>query len=93
MVQIKTTRSGKQSESITLSSWQRMCKEPIPWFVPAVHLDENDRPCAAYLVHIGEAWCERVLRRLSELGPVACGHLHKHWMDVSWSEADRLPST
>jgi hypothetical protein len=90
MVQIKTTRSDDRRASIKLSNWKRMCTEPVPWLVLAIHLDANDEPARAYLVGIGETWMERGLRRLRELGADALDELHKHAMDVSWGEDDRF---
>jgi hypothetical protein len=90
MIQIKTTCAQEQSEPILLSNWQRMCSDPIPWFVLAIHLGEDLEPQKAYLVHIDEAWCERVLRRLRELDPSERFRLNKHTISVTWSEEDRL---
>jgi hypothetical protein len=90
MVQIKTTTGTRHAEPIKLSNWQRMCKDPIPWFVVAIHLDENLQPASAYLVHVDEAWCATVFRRLRELGPDARATLHKHDIEVKWAEAQKL---
>jgi len=90
MIQIKTTMGVTHAVPIAISNWQRMCKEPIPWFVLAVHLDEDLQPTSAYLVHIDERWCERVLRRLRELGAEARSELHRRTIDITWSESDRF---
>jgi hypothetical protein len=90
LFQIKTTRGTERSEPIKLSNWQRMCSDPVPWFVLAIHLDDHDEPASAYLVHIGEAWCEQVLQRLRELGAAEAQRLHTHTLSVSWSDGERL---
>lgn len=88
MVQVKTTTRTEQSEPISLSNWQRMCTEPIPWFVLAIHLDEDLSADRAYLVHVDEEWCERVLRRLRELDPTA--DLADRTINVTWAESHLL---
>jgi hypothetical protein len=44
----------------------------------------------AYLVHVDEAWCSKVLKRLRELGSSARHELHKHTLNVSWGAEDEL---
>jgi hypothetical protein len=91
MVQVKTTTGEGSSETIKLSNWRRMCTDPIPWFVFAIRLDPQERrPISAHLVHIDETWCNRVLKRLRELGPDAHDALHLHSLTVSWGPADEL---
>jgi hypothetical protein len=90
MVQVKTTTTAEQSVPISLSNWRRMVREPMPWFVLAVHLDENERPSRAYLVHVDENWCRKVLKRLRELDSQGHHDLNHHTLDVSWDENDRL---
>jgi hypothetical protein len=91
MVQVKSTTSLDSREPIKLSNWQRMCSEPIPWFVRAIRLDPGtQQPIAAYVVHIGEDWCSAVLRKRRELGPEARSDLHNRYLNVSWSDKDKL---
>lgn len=92
MVQVKTTTSDDQFEEITLSNWQRMVREPQPWFVAAIHLDANNQPSRAYLVHIDREWCQKVLSRLRELAKKEKKHLNEHTLNVTWTDADRLPN-
>lgn len=91
MIQIKTTTSLDQFEAITLSNWQRMIREPMPWFVAAIHLDAEHQPSQAYLIHIGREWCQKVLIRLRELAKKKKGHLNAHTLNVTWNDADKLP--
>jgi hypothetical protein len=91
MVQVKTTVGNGCSEPIKLSNWQRMCSEPMPWFVLTVRLDDcNLGPIGAHLVHVDAAWCGRVLRRLRELEPGARNELHAHTLNVSWGPDQRF---
>lgn len=90
MVQVKTTTTEEQSFPISLSNWRRMVREPWPWFVLAVHIDSRNQPTRAYLVHIDEQWCSRVLKRLREYDARGIKEINQHQMDVSWSESDRL---
>jgi hypothetical protein len=89
MVQIKTTTTQERSVDITLSNWRRMVSDPWPWFVLAVHLDSNSRPSRAYLVHIDDQWCARVLKRLRELTSKTVA-LHEHTMAATWSDDQQL---
>ena len=90
MVQVKTTTTIDTSEPIALSNWWRMCTDPIPWFVLVVHVDDDHKPDGACLVHVGEAWCGEVLRRMRQLDEEERESLHKRTLSVTWSEADRL---
>jgi hypothetical protein len=89
-VQIKTTLGTERRESIKLSNWRRMCAEPMPWFVLAIHLSVNDEPDEAFLIHVDEAWVEKGLRRLREAGADGREDLHKRTMDVTWGDGNRL---
>lgn len=91
MVQVKTTTSNEQSEEITLSNWQRMIREPQPWFVTAIRLDADNQPSKVYLIHIDQEWSKRVLLRLRELAKQGKKHPNEHTMNVTWTELDRLP--
>ena len=67
----------------------RLRQSAIPWFVLAIHLDEDLNADSAYLVHVDEEWCARVLRRLRELDPTA--DLGERTINVTWAESHRLP--
>src|SRR4051794_3215991 len=69
MVQVKASLSADTSEPINLLNWRRMCTDPIPWFVLAIRIDSQTQvPAEAHLIHVGETWCAKVLKRLRELG-------------------------
>jgi hypothetical protein len=69
MVQVKTTAVGSEGEDVALSNWQRMVKDPLPWFFVCVALGTKGEPDGAYLVHVDKTWMERVLRRLRSTSP------------------------
>ena len=91
MVQVKTTTSLDQFEAITLSNWRHMIIDPRPWFVAAIHLDAENQPSQAYLIHIDREWCKKVLTRLRELAKQGERHLNKHKLNVTWNGTDKLP--
>jgi hypothetical protein len=91
MIQVKTTTTADTSCAIALSNWQRMVKEPIPWFVLAIHVDADGQPTDAYLLHIDETWCARVLKRLRELcSESAPPPLNRRTLEAQWTDADRI---
>jgi hypothetical protein len=91
MVQIKATTTDDTFEPINLANWRRMCTEPIPWFVLAMHIDSTTmEPTRAYLVHVDQHWCEKVLRRLRELSAEGKEAPHHHTLNVTWGEVNQL---
>ena len=91
MVQVKTTTSSDRSVAIKLSNWRYMCSDPMPWFVLAIQLKPATLEFeAAYLVHIGEDWCAKALRRLREASAEANAEVNRLHLTISWSEDDRL---
>ncbi len=104
-VQVKGTRvRGKRSESIKLDNWERFAKSPQPCFYMILEYEEGPAPVAAFLVHVGKDWIEKVLHRLRKEASIAgtsrgkrkgggkkrLKKLHEQSMSVSWSDADRL---
>lgn len=91
MVQVKTTTTSDTAEPIKLSNWQRMCSDPIPWFVFIVRVDPDAlTPVSAHLVLIARDWCAAALRRLRELSAEGAADLHKRHLNVRWSDDDQL---
>ena len=89
-VQVKTITSPDGRARIALSNWNRMIKGLEPWFVMIVVLNADREPSEAYLVHVDKEWCSRVLERLRDLPESEAQALHKHWLDVSWKDHQRL---
>jgi len=89
-VQVKTITSPDSRVQIALSNWNRMVKDPVPWFVMVIVLNDEERACDAYLVHVDEAWCGRVLKRLRELPESEAQSLHHRMLEVSWNDQQRF---
>ncbi len=88
-VQVKTTASGATREDVTLANWQRMVKDPYPWFFVRVSLDDAGEPDRVYLIHVGQQWIERVLKRLRELSDDR-PNLNEVTMALTWSDAESV---
>lgn len=90
-VQVKTLTSEEGRTRINLANWRRMVHDPAPWFVLIVVLSAEREASSAFLVHVDENWCSRVLQRLRELPEAEAERIHERNLDVTWSETDRLP--
>lgn len=91
MVQVKTTTSLDRSVAIKLSNWRHMCSDPLPWFVLAIRLKPETLEFeAAYLVHVGEEWCRKALRRLREVSAEAKAEANRLYLTISWADDDIL---
>jgi hypothetical protein len=91
-VQVKSTDGQKRSCSVTLSNWESLVKCPLPAFFLALEFDHNIECQRAFLVHIGEEYIGKALKRLREAGPEDRDNLNKMTMDFSYGEEDLLPS-
>jgi hypothetical protein len=91
MVQVKTTLVGAKSEHVTLSNWQRMVKDPLPWFFARVVLNEEGEPENVYLVHVDENWMEQVLRRLRASSSEEKSKLNRQTLALTWTDAEAIP--
>jgi hypothetical protein len=67
-IQVKTTKSANIQDDITLSNWENMLKNPLPFFILGIKLDENENPIELFLTHINEAWIGKIIKRLRENG-------------------------
>lgn len=83
MVQVKTTTVGARREPVKLSNWQRMVKDPLPWFLVIISLDAAAEPKSVHLVHVSEIWIERVLRRL-RTATTSKRALHHRTLGLTW---------
>jgi len=67
-IQVKATRNThKRREPIKLDNWARFVNWPIPCFFVIIEYGAGPDPTAAYLVHVGRDWIEKILRRLRQL--------------------------
>lgn len=88
-VQVKTTAVGATHEDVKLANWQRMVKDPYPWFFVRVSLDRSGEPERVYLIHVGPYWIERVLRRLRELSDDP-PKLSDATLALTWTDAESV---
>lgn len=89
MVQVKTVRRLTSTVKISLSNWERMAKDPLPWFVLVVEVVDL-RPRRSFLVHIGAHWIGRTLETLTKLSPAAQTRLNTRTMGLKWGPDDEL---
>lgn len=90
MVQVKSTVAGESSVNVKLSNWQRMVKDPLPWFFVHVVLDADAQPLQAHLIHVGEEWMSRVLERLRVGSSNAMRPLHEQTLALTWTDEQLL---
>jgi hypothetical protein len=91
LVQVKSTFSNRTSRSIKLSNWERAIKRPFPFFYLCLHFDKsNNKLREAYLVHVGQEWMEKVLRRLRTEQIKGHSDLSSMKMNLTWSEDDQI---
>ena len=89
-VQVKSTEQAKNScDDINLENWSRMISEPVPWFV-AILIYEARNLKEAFLVHVDEKLIARALIRLRQISNSDRDSLHKKFMTIAWTEADRI---
>lgn len=89
-VQVKSTDGREGSCSVKLSNWASLVKRPEPVFFLVLEFDHQAECQRAFLLHIGEEYIRKVLKRLREAGPEKRDKLHKMWMDFSYGEAEQL---
>jgi hypothetical protein len=88
-LQVKTSASGAMREDVTLANWQRMVKDPYPWFFVRVSLDSAGEPERVHLIHVGQEWIERVLKRLRELSDDR-PNLNDVTMALTWTDEEAV---
>lgn len=91
-LQVKGTTNDAGWVDIKLSNWDKMVKQPLPFFVLIIVFDKSDLEIvvASYLIHIGESYISQVLRRLRELSDSERSKLHEKTLRITWSDNDRL---
>lgn len=91
LVQVKATdkKVGKIPQ-IKLSNWERMAKSLLPCFFVVLEYDGKDNPQRAYIVHVGEYWIGKILKRLRGLEANSGKLLHRCSMQLTYSETDMI---
>lgn len=89
-VQVKSTDGQERSCSVKLSNWESLVKRPEPVFFLVLEFDHQDGCQRAFLVHVGEVYIGKALKRLREAGPEKRDKLHEMTMDFSYGEAELL---
>ncbi len=92
LIQVKGLESKRQRKSIGLQNWEKLTKSPLPAFFLVLEFEHSNEPSNAYLIHAGEEWMSRVLKRLREIPEAEKVLQHKKTLDLTWSESNRLNS-
>jgi|GEM_PF-5262760 len=90
-LQVKTTTAKRRSWAIKLTNWQKMVRDPSPWFVVVVHLDLNNQASSVHVVHVSERWTAMALKALRRASKKGAATANKIKPAISWSEAELLP--
>ena len=91
-VQVKSSDGRPKGWQVKLSNWVRLVESPIPAFFLILEFDGEQNCQQAYLVHIGDKYITRALKRLRELSPEREPHVHKRTLQFRYDEGDRLSS-
>jgi hypothetical protein len=78
--------------AIALSNWQRMIREPVPWFVCVVLLDKHGEAIRAALIHVDKERVEKAAERIWKNQASEKKALHELTMTCSWSKEHILPT-
>jgi len=85
------TDRNDRSRSIKFSNWEHLVKNPLPVFFLVLEFDNQLYPENCFLIHLGENWIAKVLKKLREL-PVET-ELHRKTMVVNWSAQELLANS
>ncbi len=80
----------RKPPKITLSNWERMVSEPIPWFVCVVLYGKDKKPTRCALIHVDEQCVEKAAKRIWENTAGKRRDLSTLEMRVQWKDADML---
>ena len=70
----------------------RLVQTPLPTFCLIIEFNEKNECRDAYVVHVGEEYIRRVLKRVRELSVTDDSlKLNKYTLDLTWGDQDRLP--
>lgn len=91
-LQVKGTVDDEGWINIKLSNWNKMVKQPFPFFVLVIVFSKTDLEVvnAAYLIHIDEGYVSQVLKRLRGLSRDERNKLHEKKLRVNWNEENKL---
>ena len=91
LVQVKATRDASKPIKTKLSNGQRLATAPLPAFFFVVEIDPSNKPSRAFVVHVGEEWITRVLKRLREVPSTGPADLHRRFLSLTVNADDALP--
>jgi len=91
LVQVKATRDATKPIKVKLSNWQRLATTPLPAFFLVMEVSATNKPQRAFLVHVGEEWIARVLKRLRQTKPSERGKLNRRSLALSVNDEHALP--
>lgn len=90
-VQVKSTDSQERQCSVKLSNLRRMVTAGMPCFFLFIEFDGLENAQRAYLRHVDEELCTKVLRRIHDEDLAGRGgQLHQRKMLVKYDESNRL---
>lgn len=92
-IQVKATDSkdpNKRHKPIKLTNWKHLIEATIPAFFLILEFDGTHQAQRAYLVHVGEDYTEKYLKKMRQIPSSKASRLHKKKMIVRWGEEDRL---
>lgn len=91
-IQVKSTDDSLGKRSVNLRNWLRLVKTPYPAFFLVVEFNGKDEPQKAFLVHIGEEYIRKVLKRLRKAGFKKQDKLHKKKMQLTYDTNNEILS-
>lgn len=91
LVQVKATSSSRSRKSIKIANWERLVKTPLPAFFLVLRFRKSTNDlAAAYLIHVGEKWIAKVLRRLRLETSQGTTDLSQKTIDLVWKGDEQL---
>lgn len=89
-IQVKATDGHTQRRSIGLLNFERLVKSSLPSFIVFMEFNNTDRVAKLYLVHIGEKWIRKVLKRLRQLNLSSNTEIRKKLISVKFDKSHEL---
>lgn len=90
LVQVKGIGTPQKRIRVSLRNWEKLVKSHLPAFFLIIDFGDGIDPQNAYLVHVGEEWISRVLRRLRETPSNERDLLHRKYLYLTWDETNCL---
>lgn len=91
-VQVKSSDGRPERWPVKLSNWVRLIESPLPAFFLVLEFDGEQTCQRAYLVHVGDKYITRVLKRLRELSSESEPDLRKRTLQFRYDECHKLSS-